>query len=139
MEQGFYDFLSVASGAIIGATCRYYFLLYFKSIKPWSTFIINIFGTFTLGIMSGSVSAASGTNSTIDPKVALFVGTGFCGSLTTFSTFAYDALVLIKTNNILLAFVYLFSSVLAGLLIVTFGFYLGDRFITSWWRNSDDS
>jgi CrcB protein len=87
-------------------------------MKPWPTFIVNVIGTFVLGIMYGA-------SSVLDPKVMLFIGTGFCGSLTTFSTFSYDTLTLVKARDYKQAIVYVFSSLVVGVLIVTFGFFVG--------------
>lgn len=50
--------------------------------RPIQTHTVNIAGSFVLG----AISVTSG----LDPRLKLMVGTGFCGALTTFSTFSVD-------------------------------------------------
>jgi CrcB protein len=113
------DFLSVSAGAVCGATIRWLISENLKSIVPWDTFIVNVIGTFVLGIMYGA-------SSVLDPKVMLFIGTGFCGSLTTFSTFSYDILLLFRAEDYLQAILFMCFSLVIGLLIVALGFVLGE-------------
>lgn len=116
--EAFTDFLSVSAGAVIGAAVRYYVLLYGKAIKPWPTFIVNLFGTLVLGLLYGLGSAANS-------KTVLFVGTGFCGSLTTFSTFALEALNLFKAKDYTQFFLYVVLTVVVGILTAALGFFIG--------------
>lgn len=62
-----------------------------RSPFPLSTLIINVSGSTVLGAFVGSV-----TRSWIDPSIAVWVGTGFIGGYTTFSTFTYETVRLIK-------------------------------------------
>ena len=117
MDQ-FTDFLSVGAGAVMGAGVRWLVLSRLVAIKPWSTFIVNVVGTLILGVMYG-------VSSKLSSKMILFIGTGFCGSLTTFSSLCYDALALIQQGDYLHTFLYLFFSLLAGMLIVAFGVFIG--------------
>ena len=117
MESGvdaFLDFLAVSAGWLFLANLLY--------IKPWFTFIINALGSFILGLAYGA------DTSIVNARLLLFIATGFCGSLTTFSTFAYDALLVFKAGNYGLAFLYIFMSVLAAILSALLGFFLSDAF-----------
>ena len=124
MDQ-FTDFLAVSAGAVVGAGVRWLVLSHLKAIKPWSTFIVNMVGTLIIGVMYG-------VSSRLNSKITLFIGTGLCGSLTTFSSFCYDAFALIQSEDYLQTFLYLFFSVLAGMLIVTFGVFVGSSALANY-------
>ena len=72
--------LAVATGAVGGALARHYAG---RGRGPWGTAAINIGGSFVLG----AVVAAS----SLSPRTKLLLGTGFCGSFTTFSTYSVEA------------------------------------------------
>jgi CrcB protein len=70
--------LWVALGAVVGAPLR---LLVSRAVPgPRGTFAVNVVGSFVLGTALGA-----GTTT------YALVGIGFCGALTTFSTFALEA------------------------------------------------
>lgn len=71
--------LLVALGAAVGAPARYVTAHLLDDRLPWGTVLVNVVGSFLLGLFSGL--ALSGD------RLAL-LGTGFCGALTTYSAFA---------------------------------------------------
>jgi fluoride exporter len=79
--------LLVAVGAAIGAPLRYLVDRAVRSrhdgVFPWGTFAVNVAGSLMLGFVAGLQSSG--------PVLAL-VGTGFCGALTTYSTFGHETL-----------------------------------------------
>ena len=80
----------VITGAAVGAPLRYLsdraIQARHDTVFPWGTFTVNILGSLILGLITGAVTAGGAP-----PQVQLAVGTGFCGALTTYSTFSYDA------------------------------------------------
>lgn len=105
--------LVVALGGGIGACLRYLIgLVPLKEpfIFPVKTLVINLLGCFVIGL----VASLAVKNSSLSPKLVLFVKTGLCGGFTTFSTFALETETLIKTGQSGLAVLYVALSVVAG-------------------------
>jgi fluoride exporter len=100
----------VALGAAIGAPLRYLtdrtIQARHDSVFPWGTLTVNVVGSFILGVITGLP---------VDPAAAAFVGTGFCGALTTYSTFSYETLRLVQDGAVFYALVNVIASILAGL------------------------
>lgn len=82
-------FLLVAVGGALGTGVRYLLVTMVTGRFPWSILLANLAGSFALGVLL--VVA--------DPGLVLFAGVGFCGALTTFSTFALDTLVLAREGR----------------------------------------
>ena len=105
--------LVVALGGGIGACLRYLIgLIPLKEpfVFPVKTLVINLLGCFVIGL----VASLAVKNSSLSPKLVLFVKTGLCGGFTTFSTFALETETLIKTGQSGLAVLYVALSVVAG-------------------------
>lgn len=106
--------LLIALGAAAGAPSRWlldgYVQARHDSVFPWGTFIVNTLGSLLLGLVMG----ASMEGDDLVRLVAL-AGTGFCGAFTTFSTFAYESIVLAEEGSSPLAVVNVVGSVAAGL------------------------
>ena len=87
--------LLVIVGAAIGAPLRYLTDLFVQSkhdsLMPWGTLVVNAAGSLVLGVAVGAVDAWPGH----EWALAL-IGTGFCGALTTFSTFSFETVRLIE-------------------------------------------
>ena len=82
--------LLVAVGAALGAPVRFVVERRLVSSYPWGTWVVNVVGSAVLGATTGYVSG-QGTTTSATALLAL-VGTGFCGSLTTFGGFAAQVL-----------------------------------------------
>jgi CrcB protein len=102
--------LLVALGAAIGAPLRY---LTDRAVQarhdtafPWGTLTVNVAGSFVLGLLTGLPANAA---------VTALLGTGFCGALTTYSTFSYDTLQLARAGARFHAAMNVLVSVVAGL------------------------
>lgn len=75
-------YLLVALGAALGAPLRYAAAHLLDGRLHWGTILVNVAGSFLLGVFSGM--ALSGA-------AIAFLGTGFCGALTTYSAFTVQA------------------------------------------------
>ena len=91
--------LAVALGGAIGALTRwmlsYKLNVYFPAIPP-GTLASNIIGGYIIGV----AIAFFATRPDIAPEWRLFIITGFCGGLTTFSTFSAEVVMLIQQGEI---------------------------------------
>src|SRR6478735_1038782 len=88
---------------------------------PWGTVIINVLGSFVLGVLLG---ATAGAHLAVDPWVAL-VGTGFCGAFTTFSTFGFETVRLVEEGAHRQAALNVATSLAVGLGAAALGWELG--------------
>ncbi|MEV4971014.1 fluoride efflux transporter CrcB [Streptomyces scopuliridis] len=108
------NWLLVLAGAAIGAPLRF---LTDRSVQrrhdtvfPWGTFAVNVVGCLVLGLVTGAVAAGAASS-----RTQLFLGTGLCGALTTYSTFSYETLRLAEGGAKLYAAANILGSVVAGL------------------------
>lgn len=113
----------VLAGGAIGAPARYFtdrvIQARHDSVFPWGTLVVNVVGSFVLGMVVG-IGAS--------PGVTALVGTGFCGALTTYSTFGYETHRLIQDRALLLASANLVGSLAAGLAAAALGYMIGGGF-----------
>lgn len=113
--------LILALSATLGAALRYYGTLWaaarFGTAFPYGTLLVNVLGSFILG----AFLTLATQRLAISPDLRLFVATGFCGSLTTFSTYSYETVALISQGSYLAGGLYLFGSLALGVVSVVFG------------------
>lgn len=112
--------LLVVAGAVVGAPMRYLVDLLVQSrhdsVFPWGTLTVNAIGSLVLGGVAGALSASAGPS-----WLLTLVGTGFCGALTTFSTFSFETLRLAEEGSFLQSAANVAVSVVVGLLAVSAG------------------
>ncbi|MGZ2370195.1 fluoride efflux transporter CrcB [Ancylomarina sp. YFZ004] len=115
--------LLIGLGGFLGSISRFLIALglnrIFQSVLPIGTLAVNILGCLFIGII---YSLAEHKN-ILSPELRIFLGVGFCGGFTTYSSFAFDKLSLIKTGDFLMLSVYVGASVFLGLIAV----YLGSQ------------
>ena len=76
----------VGAGGFAGAGLRHAVAVGLPATFPWGTLVANVVGAFVLGILLYEAHLAG----LLSAEVRLLVGTGFCSSLTTYSTFALE-------------------------------------------------
>jgi fluoride exporter len=86
------DFLAISIAAIVGANLRYLMSRFavreFGPVFPYGTLTINIIGSFIVGFFV----IWSTERMLVDPRWRLLVVVGFCGSFTTFSSYAFESM-----------------------------------------------
>jgi len=115
--------LLVFLGGGFGSTLRYLlgkFLNNDTTGIPYGTFAANILGSLLIGFILGMAAK----NGTISEEYKLLLATGFCGGFTTFSTFAYENHVFLKSGDFMTFFLYTIASFIIGFAAVFLGIYL---------------
>ncbi len=116
-----HNVIAVFLGGGIGAVLRYLtgvFAVRYLSVNlPVATFAVNIIGCFILGLLFAFFIDKPEINTPL--KLALTAG--FCGGLTTFSTFSLELFEMLKNAQYMQVFVYLILSLIIGLLAVWVG------------------
>ena len=118
----------VGLGAIPGAWLRLRVVNHFEPLVPrkhWGTFAVNLVAAFALGLVLGLQRTGRCDQSSGPSALILLVGTGFFGSLSTFSTFAVEVLVTLRDRRWGEAIFLTAGSVIAGLVVAAAGFRLG--------------
>jgi CrcB protein len=115
------NYLWIALGAVVGASARYFVSTYiarhFSAVFPYGTLLINITGSLILGFFL----IYSTERVLLDPRWRLLVAIGFCGSYTTFSSYAFESFALMEQGqwllvglNVLFSNALCLAAVLAG-------------------------
>ena len=115
--------LLVGLGAIPGAWLRLKTVNHFEPMVPkkhWGTFVVNVIACFGLGLVLALVQSCSA-----NPRLALLIGVGFFGSLSTFSTFAVELLNELRAGRPFVSLVLALASIVFGLCAAGAGYGLG--------------
>jgi CrcB protein len=122
MMAALMPYLLVGVGGFIGANARFVVArivgAMFETRFPLGTFVINVTGSFLLGIL-GTIVAQKVMPSSESMRLAL--GVGFLGAYTTFSTFEFETHALFDDGSWLTATANMFASLFVGLLAVRAG------------------
>ena len=119
-------YLLVGVGGFIGANARFLVARWVGALVetrfPLGTFVINISGSFLLGVIGTMIAQKVLPNS---DEVRLALGVGFLGAYTTFSTFEFETHALFDDGSWLTATTNLCASVFVGLVAVRAGIIAG--------------
>ena len=113
----------VGLGAIPGAWLRLKVVNHFEPMVPkkhWGTFLVNVIASFALGLVLALVERCSASTG-----IALLMGVGFFGSLSTFSTFVVELLNTLQSRQFLQFVGLMVFSLVIGLLAAAAGYQLG--------------
>jgi fluoride exporter len=115
------NYLWIALGAVVGASARYFLSLLiardFSSSFPYGTLLINVTGS----LIAGFFLVFSTERVLLDPRWRLLVVIGFCGSYTTFSSYAYESFALMEHGQWLLTGINIVGSNVLSLAAVVAG------------------
>jgi fluoride exporter len=115
--------LAVLAGGALGAPARYLadraIQARHDSVFPAGTFAVNLAGSLVLGFLLGAQRHLG-----LPSAAFALVGTGFCGGLTTFSSFGYETVRLVADGALAEAALNVLGSLLAGVLLARAGFLL---------------
>ncbi|BDH62020.1 putative fluoride ion transporter CrcB [Lysinibacillus sp. PLM2] len=112
--------LMVMVGGGIGATLRYFVTRLMKILdypNNWATIIVNLLGSFLLGI---SVHLAF-----LENVFLAFITVGVLGAFTTFSTFAFDIVKLVDQKRFWNALLFTFINLIGGIILFSLGYFIG--------------
>lgn len=116
--------LLAAAGGAIGASLRY--LTGMAALRllgpgfPWGTLIVNVTGSFAMGLLIAALARLSAGNDVW----RVFIATGILGGFTTFSAFSLDVAALYERGQLALAASYVMTSVVASILALFAGLWL---------------
>ncbi|MFZ1517718.1 MAG: fluoride efflux transporter CrcB [Ignavibacteriaceae bacterium] len=114
------NYFLVSLGAAIGGALRYGISSYIHKnqsiIFPYGTLVVNVIGSFLLGFIMFHLNEKE----LIGSEFRLFLTVGVCGGFTTFSTFSYETLMLLRDSEIGLAF----YNITLNLVLSLLGIYL---------------
>lgn len=111
-------------GGGFGSVCRYAIGKFLNNPSttgiPYGTLVANVLGSLLIGFILGLAAK----NETLNQNQTLLLATGFCGGFTTFSTFAYENHLFLKSGDFLTFAAYAIISFILGFLAVFAGMHL---------------
>jgi CrcB protein len=114
----------IAIGGALGSISRYgcqkWMYYHYPHPFPFGTFVVNVAGSLLIGLLFGLIEK----NNFPSPEWRILLITGFCGGYTTFSTFSFETLSLLREGQYVYASLYVLLSVLIGLLAVWAGVFI---------------
>lgn len=116
--------LIVGTGGFIGSVLRYLVHIFvdkdLSSSFPWGTFVANIAGSFIIGV----IFALAEKGNVLSSEWRIFLAVGICGGFTTFSSFSYNNLTMLREQAYASFFLNAGGSLFFGILAVYAGFLL---------------
>jgi len=115
------NILLIGTGAVFGAVLRHYVSIFFAPLTifgfSWGILACNIIGSFLVGLFI----ELSAMIIDISLEMRLLIVTGFLSSFTTFSTFAMETVLMLNKAQYIMAFTYVFVSVVLSIIALYIG------------------
>ena len=119
------NILIIGVGGFIGATLRYILAGFVHKIFSTTLFPVGTLGVNMLGcLLIGFLGGWSENLQVFSTEQRSFIFLGLLGSFTTFSTFGYETLALLRDHEVVFAFINVLIHVFMGLFAVWFGYSL---------------
>lgn len=127
------DFLFIFIGGGAGSCLRFLVSLSWQHIRlhpayahicfPWPTFVANILGCFLFGLFYKIAANQEqitlfNMHLPLNHAALLLLTTGLCGGFTTFSTFSYESLMILRSGHYTIFSLYILGTVILGVLAV---------------------
>ena len=114
-------FLAIGCGGFIGALSRYGLSglahRWWGSSFPYGTLLVNVFGCLLLGALMYLIK----DRALLSPNMRLFATVGILGAFTTFSTFGYETVMLMRSRELIPVFINIGANVILGLAALWLG------------------
>lgn len=121
------NYLFVAIGSAVGGITRYFLSSFVHKILfpvfPYGTLTVNVVGSFLIGFFMFYLDA----NKLISSDMKIFLTLGFCGGLTTFSTFTYETFSLIQNSEYLLAFLNIIGNLVLTFIAILLAYLISQK------------
>ena len=111
-------------GGFVGSVLRYlagaFFALYGPQAFPLSTLVVNVLGSFAIGVVAGLTEKGD----VLSPDMRVLIATGLCGGFTTFSAFSYESIGLMQSGEFSYLALYIGLTMALGLVATFLGIAL---------------